>query len=102
MHKINHSHHLYEEKTKSTGYAHRQSDQFAGGSARLIRLRANDGEDENSLPNPTNIYPTNHELSPECNGINVELPAYSLNIIRIKKLVVSDKKIKKTTKFLEH
>ena len=75
---------------------------FPVRSARLIRLRANDGEDENSLPNPTNIYPTNHELSPECNGINVELPAYSLNIIRIKKLVVSDKKIKKTTKFLEH
>ena len=75
-------------------------------SASLIRLRANDGEDENSLPNPTNIYPTHHELipadapipdvpsptrglsrslSPECNSIEVELPAYSLNIVRIKK-----------------
>ena len=53
-------------------------------SASLIRLRASDGEDENSLQNPTNIYPTHHELSPECNSIEVELPAYSLNIIRIK------------------
>jgi len=52
--------------------------------ASLIRLRANDGEDENSLPNPTNIYPTRHELSPDCNTVDVELPAYSLNIIRIK------------------
>ena len=54
-------------------------------SAKLIRLRANSGEDENTLQQPTNIYPTQHELSPECNTIDVELPAYSLNIIRIKK-----------------
>ena len=53
-------------------------------SAKLIRLRANSGEDENTLQQPTNIYPTQHELSPECNTIDVELPAYSLNIIRIK------------------
>ena len=54
-------------------------------SAKLIRLRANSGEDENTLLQPTNISPTEHELSPECNSIDVELPAYSLNIIRIKK-----------------
>ena len=53
-------------------------------SAKLIRLRANSGEDENTLQQPTNIFPTQHELSPECNTIEVELPAYSLNIIRIK------------------
>ena len=53
-------------------------------SAKLIRLRANSGEDENTLLQPTNIFPTQHELSPECNTIDVELPAYSLNIIRIK------------------
>lgn len=57
---------------------------FEVKNASLIRLRANDGEDENSLPNPTNISPTYHELSPECNTVEVELPAYSLNIIRIK------------------
>ena len=53
-------------------------------SAKVIRLRANSGEDENTLQQPTNIYPTEHELSPECNTVDVELPAYSLNIIRIK------------------
>jgi alpha-L-arabinofuranosidase len=57
---------------------------FSVRSAKLIRLRANSGEDENTLQQPTNIYPTQHELSPECNAIDVELPAYSLNIIRIK------------------
>ncbi|MBR2291187.1 MAG: arabinosidase, partial [Prevotella sp.] len=56
---------------------------FPVKSAKLIRLRANDGEDENSLPNPTNIYPTHHELSPDCNSVELELPAYSLNIVRI-------------------
>ena len=53
------------------------------GQARLIRLRANDGMDENTLNQPTNIYPTNHQLSPVGNQVEVELPAYSLNIIRI-------------------
>ena len=58
---------------------------FAVKSAKLIRLRANTGYDENTLQQPTNISPTEHELSPECNTVDVELPAYSLNIIRIKK-----------------
>ena len=57
---------------------------FAVKSAKLIRLRANTGYDENTLQQPTNISPTEHELSPECNTVDVELPAYSLNIIRIK------------------
>ncbi len=51
--------------------------------ARLIRLRANDGMDENTLSQPTNIYPTNHQLSPVGNQVELDLPAYSLNIIRI-------------------
>ena len=58
---------------------------FPVATARLIRLRANDGEDENTLQQPTNIYPTQHLLSPNGNAVEVELPAYSLNIIRIKK-----------------
>ena len=57
---------------------------FAVKSAKLIQLRANTGYDENTLQQPTNIYPTEHELSPECQTVDVELPAYSLNIIRIK------------------
>ena len=58
---------------------------FSVKSAKLIQLRANTGYDENTLQQPTNISPTEHELSPECNAVDVELPAYSLNIIRIKK-----------------
>ena len=51
--------------------------------AQVVRLRANDGMDENTLQEPTRIYPTTHELSPEGNSLEVEIPAYSLNIIRI-------------------
>ena len=58
---------------------------FPVKSAQLICLRANDGMDENTLQQPTNIYPTRHELSPEGNVVEVELAAYSLNIIRLKK-----------------
>ena len=58
---------------------------FPVKSARLIQLRAGSGEDENTLQQPTNIYPTQHELSPEGQTVEVELPAYSLNIVRISK-----------------
>jgi alpha-L-arabinofuranosidase len=51
--------------------------------AQLVSLRANDGLDENTLLQPTNIYPTNHELSPEGNMVEVEIPAFSLNIITL-------------------
>ena len=57
---------------------------FKVGSAQLIRLCANDGMDENTLAQPTNIYPTTHELSPNDNTVELEVAAYSLNIIRIK------------------
>ena len=56
---------------------------FPVKGARLIQLRANNGEDENTLEQPTNIYPTQHELSPEGQAVDVELPAYSLSIVRI-------------------
>ena len=58
---------------------------FTVKGATLTRLRANSGEDENTLLQPTNISPTHHELSPEGQTIDVELPAYSLSIVRIKK-----------------
>ena len=56
---------------------------FAVKGAQLIQLRANDGMDENTLQQPTHIHPTHHELSPNGNQVEVEVPAYSLNIIRI-------------------
>ena len=59
---------------------------FRAREARLVRLAANDGMDENTLLQPTNIYPTEQTLSPEsADRLLVEIPAYSLNIIRIKK-----------------
>ena len=58
---------------------------FAVGQARLIQLRASDGMDENTLKEPTNIHPTCHELSPWGNTVELEVPAYSLNIIRVKR-----------------
>ena len=58
---------------------------FPVRSAALTRLRANSGEDENTLQQPTNIFPTQHELSPVGQTVEVELPAFSLNIVRIKK-----------------
>ncbi|MBR1933123.1 MAG: arabinosidase [Prevotella sp.] len=58
---------------------------FTPASARVIRLAANDGMDENSLPNPTNISPREQQLSPDCDRILLDVPAYSLNIVRIKK-----------------
>ena len=64
--------------------AHLNVSNFQMGSATLIRLCANDGMDENTLQQPTNISPTQHELSPEGNSVEVEIPAYSLNIIRLK------------------
>ncbi len=52
--------------------------------ARLIQLRANDGMDENTLLQPTNIHPTERQLSPNGQEVEVEVPAYSLSIVRIK------------------
>jgi alpha-L-arabinofuranosidase len=58
---------------------------FTARSARLIRLAANDGMDENTLLQPTNIHPTEQVLTPESdNRVLVEIPAYSLNIIRVR------------------
>ena len=69
-----------EQTTASLDLQH-----FAARQARVIRLVAADGMDENSLQNPTNIYPTEQQLSPEGTGkVLVDIPAYSLNIIRIK------------------
>ncbi len=58
---------------------------FQARSARVIRLAANKGTDENSLSDPTRIHPVEQTLSPESTDrLLVEIPAYSLNIIRIK------------------
>ncbi|MBQ3908855.1 MAG: arabinosidase, partial [Bacteroidaceae bacterium] len=58
---------------------------FAPKQARVVRLAANDGMDENTLDTPTAIHPVEQLLSPEGNGVLLDVPPYSLNIVRIKK-----------------
>jgi alpha-L-arabinofuranosidase len=50
----------------------------------VVRLASAKGSDENSLEDPTNVYPTRQTLSPEGDHLTVEIPAHSLNIIRMK------------------
>ena len=57
---------------------------FEPKSARVIRLKANDGIDENTLQSPTHISPVEQQLSPDRSCVQLEVPAYSLNIVRIK------------------
>ena len=57
---------------------------FSPKCARVVRLAANDGMEENTLDTPTNIHPVEQLLSPEGNRVQLDVPPYSLNIIRIK------------------
>ena len=57
---------------------------FKPKTARVVRLAANDGMDENTLQEPTRIHPVEQELSPEGDKVLLDVPPYSLNIIRIK------------------
>ncbi len=52
--------------------------------ARVVRLSANDGMEENTLDAPTAIHPVEQLLSPENGSILLDVPPYSLNIVRIK------------------
>ena len=56
---------------------------FAPGEAKVVRLAANDGMEENTLDAPTTIYPIEQQLSPEDGSVLLDVPAYSLNIVRI-------------------
>ena len=53
-------------------------------AGKLIRLSAKNGLEENTIDNPTNIYPVENYVTTEKNGATVEIPASSLNIIRLK------------------
>ena len=53
-------------------------------NGKLIRLSAKNGLEENTIDNPTNIYPVENYVTTEKNGATVEIPANSLNIIRLK------------------
>jgi len=53
-------------------------------NAKLIRLSAKNGKEENTIDNPTNVYPTETFVTTSTDGAVVEIPAYSLNIFRLK------------------
>ena len=57
---------------------------FTPKCARVIRLSAADGMDENTLQQPTAIVPVEQLLSPDGNRVLLDIPPYSLNIVRIK------------------
>ena len=56
---------------------------FTPASARVVRLAANDGMEENTLDAPTTIHPVEQLLSPENDSVQFDVPPYSLNIIRL-------------------
>ena len=56
---------------------------FTPAGARVIRLAANDGLEENTLDSPTAIHPVEQLLSPDDKRVLLDIPPYSLNIVRI-------------------
>ena len=57
---------------------------FAPKSARVVRLAASDGMEENTLDAPTHIHPVEQQLSPTDGSVLLDVPPYSLNIVRMK------------------
>ena len=58
---------------------------FRAHSAQLIQLASYSGDDENTLSQPTQVYPTNTFLNVGEGGFSTVIPAYSLNIFRLRK-----------------
>ena len=54
-------------------------------SGDVTRLTAPKGTDESSIDNPTNIYPVKEVLSADKNKVQLDVPATSLNIVRLKR-----------------
>ena len=53
-------------------------------NAKLIRLSAKNGKEENTIDNPTNVHPIETFVTTSTDGAVVEIPANSLNIFRLK------------------
>ena len=53
-------------------------------TGRVIRLTSEKGTSENTLQQRTNVIPTEEQVSPDANGVTLDIPANSLNIVRIK------------------
>ncbi len=58
---------------------------FNADGAELIQLKAKDGMAENTLDNPTNVYPVSRHLSLDGTDPQFLVEPFSLNILRIKK-----------------
>ena len=57
---------------------------FEASSARIIRLGAASGLAENTIDAPTTVYPVESHLCVEGSSLTIDVPAYSLSIIRLK------------------
>lgn len=53
-------------------------------NAKLIRLTAKNGSEENDIDHPTNVYPTSMNVPVHGDSIELEIPASSLSILRLK------------------
>jgi len=53
-------------------------------TARVIRLTSASEADENTMDAPTHVYPTEQTVSTNQNGVELYVPAHSLNILRVK------------------
>lgn len=53
-------------------------------TARVIRLTGEKGTAENTIDELTNVVPTTEQLSADKDGVTLDVPANSLNIVRIK------------------
>lgn len=53
-------------------------------NVKLIRLTAKDGAEENDINHPTNVYPTTEDIPVNSDTLELEIPASSLNVLRIK------------------
>jgi len=58
---------------------------FAPSKARVIRLAATKGTAENTMDSPTNVYPIEETVALTPDNVSIDVPANSLNIIRLKK-----------------
>lgn len=58
---------------------------FTPSKASLVRLSSASGDDENTISQPTNVYPVEIPAEINSNGFNTVIPPYSLNIYRLKK-----------------
>ena len=53
-------------------------------NAKLILLTAKNGSEENDIDHPTNVYPTTTVIPVNSDSLELEIPASSLNILRMK------------------